>query len=151
MVKSSTKSATKSAPRTTAARKAASAPQPAAEPIPESIPATTVADKPAAPVLRKKDFLDRVIAESGARKPDARSIAEATLKVLGEALARGEALSLPPLGKLRVSRSTPDAGGARIVVKLRRGVPATDLAEVPAGRSEKAQISLPGGLAEGDD
>lgn len=139
MVKSSTKSATKSAPKIAAAQKATPAPQP----TPASVPAAPAADKVAAPVLRKKDFLDRVIAESGARKPDARAIAEATLKILGEALARGESLSLPPLGKLRVSRSTPDAGGARIVVKLRR--------TAPEETSQKAQISVPGGLAEGDD
>lgn len=139
MVKSSTKSAPKSAPKSTSARKAA----PATQPTPTPIPAAPTEDKVAAPVLRKKDFLDRVIAESGARKPDARAIAEATLKILGEALARGESLSLPPLGKLRVSRSTPDAGGARIVVKLRR--------TAPEETSQKAQISVPGGLAEGDD
>ncbi len=72
-------------------------------------------------VIRKKEFLERVVAASGAKKPVAREVTEAVLKVLGEALAAGESLALPPLGKLRVARQLDKQGGEMLVVKIRRG------------------------------
>lgn len=72
-------------------------------------------------VIKKKEFLERVVAASGAKKPVAREVTEAVLKVLGEALAAGESLALPPLGKLRVARQLDKQGGEMLVVKIRRG------------------------------
>jgi nucleoid DNA-binding protein len=77
----------------------------------------------AAPMVRFKDFLDRVVARSGTRKKDAKGVVEATLAVLGEALAKGEALNLPELGKARVNRQKGADGVATMVVKLRRTAP----------------------------
>ncbi|PKP71099.1 MAG: hypothetical protein CVT82_03850 [Alphaproteobacteria bacterium HGW-Alphaproteobacteria-4] len=74
-----------------------------------------------APALRRKDFLQRVIAASGVKKKDAQTVVEATLKVLGEALSKGESLALPPFGKARVSRQVDTNGGEMLVIKLRRG------------------------------
>lgn len=76
----------------------------------------------AAPVvtLRKKEFLERVVTASGAKKKDAREVIEATLRLLGEALAKGESVLLPPFGKARVSRHVDKKGGELLVIKLRR-------------------------------
>jgi DNA-binding protein HU-alpha len=77
----------------------------------------------AAATLRMRDLLERVVARSGAKKKDAKAVVEATLAVLGEALAKGESLNLPEFGKARVSRQK-DSGGVEItVVKLRRVAP----------------------------
>ena len=59
--------------------------------------------------LKKKEFFDRVVDRSGVRKGEAKTAIEAALAVLGEALANGEELNLPPLGKIKVARqkSTP--------------------------------------------
>lgn len=46
--------------------------------------------------LRKKDLVDRVVAASGAKKKQVKDIVAHTLKVLGEAMGRGEHLNLPP-------------------------------------------------------
>ena len=70
--------------------------------------------------VKKKDFVERVALRSGARKPVARDLTEAVLAVLGEALAQGETLVLPPLGKMSVARSVGKAGGEILHVKLRR-------------------------------
>jgi DNA-binding protein HU-alpha len=83
--------------------------------------AAVVAAPAAGATLRKKDLIERVARVAGARKKDARGIVEATLTVLGEALAAGEVLALPPFGKARVNRQKDmDGGGAMLTVKLRR-------------------------------
>ena len=73
------------------------------------------------PALRKKEFLQRILTVTGAKKKDAQGIVEATLKVLGDALSSGESLALPGLGKARVGRQVDQTGGEMLVVKLRRG------------------------------
>ena len=74
----------------------------------------------AQPVLRKKELFERVVTVSGAKKRDVKSIVEATLQVLGDALASGEALALPPLGRAKVNRHKDLATGEMLVVRLRR-------------------------------
>lgn len=76
--------------------------------------------EPGAAVLRKKDFLERVTLATGGKKNQVREVAEAVLEVLGAALARGEALNLPPFGKAKLARRKQAAGGEVLTVKLRR-------------------------------
>jgi hypothetical protein len=78
-------------------------------------------DKSQQPMLRKKAFIARVIAASGAKKKDAQNVIEATLAALGAAFSAGEAVALPPLGRARVSRQIDKSGGEMLVIKLRRG------------------------------
>ncbi|MEZ5686772.1 MAG: HU family DNA-binding protein [Paracoccaceae bacterium] len=80
-------------------------------------------------VLRKKDFIDRVVARSGAKRGDVRQVAEALLQELGAALAANETLALPPLGKLRVTRTQEREGGDTLVVKIRRAKAETEASE----------------------
>ncbi|PYF08651.1 DNA-binding protein HU-beta [Rhodobacter viridis] len=70
--------------------------------------------------VKKRDFVERVVLRSGAKKPVARDLTEAVLATLGEALAKGETLVLPPLGKISVTRSISKAGGDMLHIKLRR-------------------------------
>jgi hypothetical protein len=130
-------------PTRTATRPAAAGkpPKKTAGTPPPPPPAGAVAAT-ATPVLRKKDLLERVALSSGTSRKDARAIVEATLQVLGEALARGETLVLPPLGKARVNRSIDKAGAELLVIKLRRET---------EGRPKKVEKSPPEGLAEAGD
>jgi nucleoid DNA-binding protein len=75
--------------------------------------------------LRLKGLVDRVIAASGAKKPAARSVTEAVLKELGDALSAGQVLNLPGLGKLRVTRPAEGPAGA-MTLKLRRPAPGSE-------------------------
>lgn len=79
---------------------------------------------PAIPSLpsfcRNKDFVDRVVAASGAKKADARPIIEATLAQLGKALSAGETLAVPPLGRARINLERDPRGGEVITLRLRR-------------------------------
>lgn len=73
--------------------------------------------------LKKKEFIARVKQATEGSKPDLRSIVDATLTVLGEALAKGEDVQLRPLGRARVNRSRKAETSATTIltVKLRRG------------------------------
>ncbi len=87
------------------------------------------------PMLRKKELFDRVVEATGAKRKDVKLIVEATLDALGKALASGEGLALPPLGKARVNRQKDLASGEMLMVKLRRG-------GAGGGQSEAANEAL---------
>lgn len=72
--------------------------------------------------LKLRALVDRVVEASGAKKKDAKPIVEATLAEIDRALAKGEGLNLPSLGKLRVVRLAADGGGA-MTLKLRKPAP----------------------------
>ena len=74
----------------------------------------------AATGMRLKDLVDRVVAATGGKKKGVKEVVEATLTQLGEALAKGESLNLPALGKMRVARAGAEGGGA-MTLKLRQG------------------------------
>lgn len=93
-------------------------------------PAKVAAAKPAKPdlkvveaassetkvgTLKLKDLLDTVATATGGKKPEVKAVIEATLSALGEALATGKSLAVPPLGKLRVVKNK----GPALTLKLR--------------------------------
>ncbi|MGL4311542.1 MAG: HU family DNA-binding protein [Paracoccaceae bacterium] len=84
---------------------------------------------PSAGTLRARELVAQVSAATGSKKPQVREIVEATLAAMGNALAEGRALNLPPFGKAHVTR-TKDRGGAEVMVlKLRRGTAKAAAAE----------------------
>lgn len=86
-------------------------------------PEPGTAKQPATPVdgqLKRPDLIDQVVTRSTVKKRDAKLAVDATLALLGEALARGDELNLPPFGKLRVIKSKDIGGGAQVMtLKLR--------------------------------
>lgn len=107
-------------------------------------PAQSAAPEPSV-VLKKKEFFERVVARSGAKKSEVRTIAEAVLEEIGEALSKGEVLALPPLGKVRVTRSVDRDSAEMIVAKIRRpkaGAGASDAGDDDASDTD---------MDEGDD
>lgn len=129
------------------ARKPAAArkvPAPAAA-APVAAPAVEAVVVAPVRTLRRKDLVERVAASSGAKKKAVREIVEATLKVLGEALAAGETLALPPFGKARVNKHRDLSSGAMLTVKLRRK-PAGKAADKGAGKAPPETAADP--LAE---
>lgn len=76
--------------------------------------------KSGTPQLRKKDLVARVItALDGKKKGPVKEIVEATLASLGEALAKGESLNLPPFGRARIARQKGEGKASSMTVKLR--------------------------------
>ena len=74
----------------------------------------------AAPALKMKDLIDKVVTSTGAKKADVRAVIEATLAALGDALSNGDTLNLPPFGRAKVSRTADAGSGKAMTVKLRR-------------------------------
>ena len=73
-----------------------------------------------APALKMKDLIDKVVTSTGKKKADIREIIEATLGALGDALANGDTLNLPPFGRAKVSRAAEAGSGKAMTIKLRR-------------------------------
>ncbi|WP_110549061.1 MULTISPECIES: HU family DNA-binding protein [Yoonia] len=85
--------------------------------------ADSSASETAAPMpLKKPDLLDQLATRSGLKKRDAKLALDATLALIGEALARGDDLLLPPLGRVRVVKAKDLGAGAQLLtLKLRSG------------------------------
>ena len=123
-------SATAKRPATAATRKTTSAAvDPAvATAVKAAVTSTSKPAKPAADddMMRKPDLIEKVVARSGVKKKDAKPVVEAMLAVLGEALAEGQEMRLPPLGKVMVNRSKDLENGTAYIVKIRQPRKATD-------------------------
>lgn len=80
----------------------------------------TVAEATLVNELRKKEFVEKVAEACGQKKGVTKKVIDAALRELGDAVGRGDAINLPPLGKLMVNREK-DVGSANIyITKLRR-------------------------------
>ena len=89
---------------------------------PDDLP---VEAKVAAPSFRKKDLVEAVATASGIKKKTVKPVVDAVLAQLGVALARGDTLVMPPLGRVAVNRSKEGATADIIILKLRRAKPGT--------------------------
>lgn len=99
-------------PAKTKAAKAKPGAEVAAKPV-----LTVVETEPEAAggMMKLKDLIESVASTTGGKKPDVKAAVEATLAAMGEALATGKSLALPPLGKLRVVKNK----GPALTLKLR--------------------------------
>ncbi len=79
-------------------------------------------EKPVAPqpMLRRKELVARIVASTGMKPNQVKSVLDGVLAELGNALAAGEAVNVPPLGKLVVKRSKTVGDHDIMVCKLRR-------------------------------
>lgn len=82
---------------------------------------TTPAD--AGPELKKQELIDKVLAKGDIKKKNAKPVVEAVLEVLGEVLAEGREINLPPLGKIKINRVRDLANARIIVAKIRQSKP----------------------------
>lgn len=79
-----------------------------------------VPGKPTPPQLRKKELIARVVqALDGKKKGSVKDIVEATLATLGAAVQNGEALTLPPFGRGRVTKQTGEGAASMTTLRLR--------------------------------
>ena len=125
--KSSTKTTSTKKKATSAAKKAVTEGAAPSVSIPKAVVAETKAVV-SGPVLKKKELIDRVVAMSGGKKKDVKPAVEATLAVLGAAIAKGEELNLQPLGKLMIKNRTEKANGEVINCRIRQAKPSEDKA-----------------------
>lgn len=104
--------------------KPSAAPRSAAKVAVVPAKAKVEADDDAAPraeTVKLKDLLAAVTAKTGAKKKDAKDVIDAALAEIAAALTAGRALSLPPLGNLRVAKTMDKGGTPTLVLRLRMG------------------------------
>ena len=94
--------------------------------------------------LKLKELVETVVDRTGQRKGEVRTAIQAALAVLGDALAEGKDVNLPPLGKLKVTRAKETPRGQAMVVKLVQNRRAPDAeadgdAETKEGLAEPVQ------------
>jgi DNA-binding protein HU-alpha len=96
-----------------------------------AVPLDAVEDR--APSLRKRELIDKIVKRSGVKKKAAKPVVEALLAELGETLAAGRELVLPPLGRIKINREKSLANGRVIILKVRQkdapAIPAPEVAE----------------------
>ena len=76
---------------------------------------------PRVETVKMKDLLAAVTTKTGAKKKDAKDVVDAVLAEIAAALTAGRALSLPPLGNLRVAKTMDKGGTPTKVLRLRMG------------------------------
>lgn len=97
---------------------------PAATPVATAPKAAPVGDDdavaPASDVIKKGDLLDEVVAVTGVKRSDAKSVTEALFAAIATHLQDGRNLQVPPLGKVRLVNSKDVGQGAKaLTVKIR--------------------------------
>ena len=75
---------------------------------------------PQKPLVRRKELVARIVASTGMKPNQVKSVLDGVLDELGRALAAGEGLNVPPLGKLVVKRAKTVGDHDIMVCKLRR-------------------------------
>ena len=90
--------------------------EPAAE-LPEAVAVEAGTDRAVA--LKLRELVGRVVEVTGGKKKGVKEIVEATLTALGDALAKGEELNLPGVGKVRVAKSVDREGRSMMTLKVR--------------------------------
>lgn len=78
------------------------------------------------PELKKIDLINLVVERSGAKKKDVKPIIEATLEILGEAIASGRELNLQPFGRVKVNNTKELANAMVHSVRVRQSKNAKD-------------------------
>lgn len=109
------KTTVKSAPRPPVKKKSAAPKSPIESPA-------TPAKLSAPPRIRRKEMVARIVAATGKKPNEVKSVLDGVLEELGKALSAGESLNLPPLGKVTVNRKKTFDDREIVVCKVRRKV-----------------------------
>ena len=102
--------------------------------------------EPTLPELKKKDLIEMVLGQGGIKKKYAKPVLDALLVALRVALEDGRDLNLPPLGKLKVTRSKDGQGAHVLTCRLR--LSSVETVKKPGDEVEKPKAAP---LAEGGE
>ena len=103
------------------------APKPTVKPV-EVDAAPQAAIDPAAPPqpLRQKEFLARVVQRAGLRPGKIKPVMNAVLAELGDVITEGRSITMPPLGRISVTKRKDRTDMDVLVLKLRRKLQVED-------------------------
>ena len=141
-IKSKATGATKSKRSTT--RAASTTPKAAAKAAPKSMvtpakatPTSEMDGQVDRPELTKKEMVERMVAQSGMKKGDARRALEATMAAMAEALREGNDLSLAPLGKIKIARTKDTPNGKMVVLRVKLKEPVLAVPKDPLAEASE--------------
>lgn len=123
-LKADPQTAEQAAPKASPAQSAAetlASPSEAGSAKPSLSIVTDIKPSSAGEEIKKKDLIDLVVERSGLKKKDAKPAVEAVIDILGELMAEGRDLNLPPLGKVKHQRTRDTANARIIMLKVRQG------------------------------
>ncbi|WP_158968275.1 HU family DNA-binding protein [Chachezhania sediminis] len=86
--------------------------------------------------LKRRDLIDMIVAETGVKKKFAKPVIDAMLAQMGATLAEGRPMNLPPMGKLRVNRSTETEGATTYFCRVRMPKLKTEDDAVESGETD---------------
>ena len=96
------------------------------KPAAKTTTTTTVTNTPETRVpvkmVRRKELVERIVATSGMKPNAVKSVLDAVLVELGDALSAGEGLNIHPLGKVTVNRKKDMEDRQILICKIRRKV-----------------------------
>ena len=122
-------------------------PAPKPKVVAEAVPAAVAVDAEKRPeaaadragALKLRELVERVAEATGGKKKGVKEIVEATLTTLGAALAKGEELNLPGVGKVRVAKTADKEGRSLMTLKVRgTGAPKPKVAKEALAEPEEA-------------
>jgi len=91
-------------------------------PAAKTITAPTIEPATSEPVItvRRKELVERIVARSGMKPNAVKTLLDAVLVELGDALSAGESLNIHPLGKVTVNRKKELEDREVLICKIRR-------------------------------
>jgi hypothetical protein len=94
-------------------------------------------DKVRPAALRKRELIDAVTGSSGVKRQAVQSVVDAVLAEIATALAAGNALILPPLGRIGINRTKSNDKADVLILKLTRSKGEPKKAKVGGPRKKK--------------
>jgi DNA-binding protein HU-alpha len=91
--------------------------------------------------LSKRQLLDRIVTESGMKKGDARTVLDAVLSGLRDAIADGHDIAASPLGKIKLVRKKDTPNGELAVLRVKLKDPKKIAANQAASRAENEAVA----------
>lgn len=111
------KTTSKSATPSKAPTKTASKPKSYAVASTQPLQAETVN---VAKLVKRKEFLERVLERTDMKPKDVKPVMDATLAVLGQLISEGEELNIKPLGRVKVNRQKKNPSATISILKVRQ-------------------------------
>ncbi len=90
--------------------------------------------------LKKKDLIEAVAAKVDVKKTDVKATVEAVLEILGETLAKGQGINVPPLGRVMIKNSKSGANAHVMNVRIRQSKAAAGEG-APKGKKGKKALA----------
>jgi len=92
------------------------------------------------PAMRKKQIIDAVVERSGLKKRDVKPVLDHLLAVMGDALAEGKELVVPPMGRIKTHKKKQAAKKTIFFAKIHQNMTQKPVGDIDPGLTSKDQM-----------